>query len=246
MAGDWLKVEHSTPDKPEVLSMASSLGISPDEVFGICFRMWRWFDQHTIDGNAAGVTFSVLDRCLGVPNFAKAALQVGWLVETESGLRQPNFDFHTGETAKQRALSAKRVKRLRKNKAAESEGKTCSAKCNAASVTRSSLLFSSLLSCNSIPEILLGDVFGASWDRWVAHRLEIKKPLKPTMAENQLKMLAGLGVERAVRMIDHTIAMGWQGLREPEENKKSGGLGKSHNQRVLESVLADMEGEDGN
>ena len=32
MAGDWLKLEVATSDKPEVWQMAESLGIDPDAV----------------------------------------------------------------------------------------------------------------------------------------------------------------------------------------------------------------------
>ncbi len=42
MAGDWMKVEKVTPDKPEIEAMASKLELDPDAVFGKCFRIWRW------------------------------------------------------------------------------------------------------------------------------------------------------------------------------------------------------------
>lgn len=216
MAGDWLKIEHATPEKPEVLAIASGLGCSPDEAFGICFRMWRWFDQHTIDGNAAGVTSALLDRCLGATGFTDLALRVGWLIEDNGGISQPNFGYHTGSTAKQRALTAKRVKSCREKKAVTEVKRDC----NATSVTPSSLLYISLMSSSSIPEELQEEDFARAWDKWVAHRKEIKKPLKKTMVEGQLKMLAEKGREAAIRMIDHTVAMGWQGLRDPEPAKK--------------------------
>lgn len=58
--------------------------------------------------------------------------------------------------------------------------------------------------------------FFEAWESWQAHRIEIKKPLKPTQTEKQLKMLASIGEERAVAMIEHTIEKGWQGLREED------------------------------
>ena len=57
MAGDWIKVEVSTPDKREVLAITSAMGWDdPDYTVGKLIRVWRWFDQHSVDGNAAGVT----------------------------------------------------------------------------------------------------------------------------------------------------------------------------------------------
>jgi len=110
MAGDWLKMEINTPDKPEVIGMADMLGVNPAHVVGGLFMVWRWFDQQTTDGNASFVTKITVDRISGVTGFADAMEKVGWLVAPEDGgLVLPNFVRHNGETAKQRALTAKRV-----------------------------------------------------------------------------------------------------------------------------------------
>lgn len=112
MAGDWIKVEKCTPTKPEILEMAGILGLSPDEVFGKCFRIWSWADDHTEDGNARGVTPALVDSTMGVTGFAKALEAVGWLEHLEKprgGVRFVNFERHNGQTAKKRAVTAKRV-----------------------------------------------------------------------------------------------------------------------------------------
>jgi hypothetical protein len=90
------------------------------------------------------------------------------------------------------------------------------------SITASSLLFSSLLEKGKIPEVLREESFGTSWDRWVQHRHEKKADLHDTMADAQLKMLASKGLASAVSMIEHTITMGWQGLRDPEPKPSNG------------------------
>lgn len=115
MAGDWLKIEAVTPDKPEIFSIAKELGLSPDDVFGKCFRVWVWFDAHTTNGecNGAGVTEMLLDRYAGVTGFAKAMINVGWITDSDHGLAVHNFSKHNGESSKQRALTAKRVTKLR-------------------------------------------------------------------------------------------------------------------------------------
>lgn len=109
MAGDWLKVEVSLPDKPEVWQIAGILGIDPDAVVGKLIRVWRWFDAHTESGNAVGVTYALLDRHAGVTGFAEAMAMAGWLVERGSDVSIPHFEWHNGKTAKNRALTAKRA-----------------------------------------------------------------------------------------------------------------------------------------
>lgn len=109
MAGDWLKLEINTPDKPEVIGMADMLGILPQHVLGSLFMVWRWFDQHTTEGNASYVTKVTIDRLSGVTGFADAMQKVGWLIVDAGHISLPNFDRHNGETAKQRGLTAKRV-----------------------------------------------------------------------------------------------------------------------------------------
>jgi hypothetical protein len=125
MAGDWIKLEVTTSDKPEVWQIAESLGIDPDAVVGKLIRVWAWFDQQTLDGNAGGnatsvtggngvsvtksATMALLDRKVGVTGFCAAMISVGWMLDDGDALTLPNFDRHNGKTAKTRALTAKRV-----------------------------------------------------------------------------------------------------------------------------------------
>lgn len=69
------------------------------------------------------------------------------------------------------------------------------------------------------PPSLQTDQFVAAWADWSAHRTEIRKPLKPTQTKKQLRWLASLGHDLAVRTIEYTIEKGWQGLRVPEGEK---------------------------
>ena len=68
-----------------------------------------------------------------------------------------------------------------------------------------------------IPPPLRTERFRDAWRDWIAHRKEIRKPLMPTATRQQLKTLAAWGESRAVSAIEHTIAMGWTGLREPDD-----------------------------
>ena len=128
MAGDWITIQHATPDKPEVGIIAETLGIDIDAVVGKLLRVWIWADQQTYDGNAGSVTRALLDRVTGVAGFANAMIEAGWLIDSEGGLLFPNFDRHNGETSKRRALTNKRVQKHRAER---------NAKCNASSVTDS-------------------------------------------------------------------------------------------------------------
>lgn len=113
MAGDWIKLEHTTPDKPEVVRMAAHLNLDQDAVVGKLARIWIWADQNSIDGNALTVTDAFLDRVTACPGFSGALREVGWLSGRTGLLTIPNFDRHNGQTAKARAVTNRRVSRHR-------------------------------------------------------------------------------------------------------------------------------------
>ena len=125
MAGDWIKFELSTMDKPEVCQIAEWANIDPDAVVGKLMRIWGWFDQQTETGNAPSVTKKLLDRLVGVSDFCEYMKLVDWMVEVDGLISLPHFERHNGKTAKNRALTARRV----------AEHKSGNAKGNAASVS---------------------------------------------------------------------------------------------------------------
>ena len=129
MAGDWIKLQKDTPDKPEVLAIAARMNLDPDAVVGKLVRIWSWFDTHTIDGNANSVTFALLDRLAGVTGFAEQMTFVGWLDQKGHLLTLPNFEYHNGETAKKRALGKNRQEKRRSNDESNANS-------NASSVTK--------------------------------------------------------------------------------------------------------------
>ena len=124
MAGDWIKIELTTPDKPEVIRMATALRLDQDTVVGKLIRVWAWADQNSVNGNDVRVTGAFLDRLTTKRGFAAAMRAVGWLSGDDGRLSLPNFDLHNGETAKERAQTNRRVAQHRKRRL-----------CNAASVT---------------------------------------------------------------------------------------------------------------
>lgn len=114
MAGDWIKFQNSTPDKPEIWAIADTLGIDPDAVVGKLLRVWIWFDEHTEKGNAPSVTKLLLDRLVGVTGFCDAVIFSGWMAEKNSKISLPNFTRHNGKTAKNRSMTALRVSNHKK------------------------------------------------------------------------------------------------------------------------------------
>lgn len=121
-----MKIELELPDKPEVHAIAARLQLDPDAVVGKLIRIWQWFDKHTTDGNAASVTFALPDRISGVSGFGEAMKVSGWLEQKDNMLVMPNFDRHTSASAKQRALTAKRVAKSKGKGNAEGNAKTVS------------------------------------------------------------------------------------------------------------------------
>lgn len=125
MAGEWLKFDNSLPEKPETLAITVAMGWDdPDLTVGKLMRLFRWFDQHTVDGNARGVTTALLDRIVGVSGFVQAVADVGWLVIEQGALSLHNFDRHNGATAKGRAQTAKRVANCKANAKGNAEAVT--------------------------------------------------------------------------------------------------------------------------
>jgi hypothetical protein len=115
MAGEWIKVEKSTADKPEVLRMARELLIDRDAVFGKLMLVWMWFDANSVDGVVDGAVDADVDALVRHVGFASVMKSVNWLAEVRGrpGLSLPNFGRHNGETAKKRALSNRRQSRWR-------------------------------------------------------------------------------------------------------------------------------------
>lgn len=109
----WIKIDHVTPDKPEIVAIADALRIDQDAAFGKCVRIWIWADQQSVDGDDLPVTPSFIDRLANCPGFADCLVKIGWLKKRHDRLSIPHFDRHNGQTAKNRALSSVRVKRLR-------------------------------------------------------------------------------------------------------------------------------------
>lgn len=115
MAGDWIKVEHATVKKPEVLRIARILGVTPHDSFGKCMAFWIWVDQNCEYGEVDGVVSTDVDAIVDCPGFAKALEIVCWVKfdDVHEVMQITNFEDHNGQTAKTRGLRNKRQSRYR-------------------------------------------------------------------------------------------------------------------------------------
>ena len=113
MAGDWIKFETVTPDKPEVYELAGLLNLDPDAVVGKLLRAWIWFDSHSKDGHAPVTVETLIDRQVGISGFVEGMVKVGWILRSGKQIRITNFDRHNGQSAKERALNQRRKAKSR-------------------------------------------------------------------------------------------------------------------------------------
>jgi hypothetical protein len=140
MAGSWLKMRHDLIDAPEIRRLAKSIGVTKDDVYGKLFRLWSWFDRHSVNGVVAGEELEAVDELIGTDGFAAALVSVGWLAAQDDGIVIPNWERHNSETAKERALAAVRQERTRgkppDDDLSRSERDAPSRSCHGPTVTR--------------------------------------------------------------------------------------------------------------
>ena len=113
----WIKIETTTPDKPEVVAMAARLKMrDPDTVVGKLVRLWAWADANSVDGHEISITRAFVDRLTACKGFAAAMESVGWLEGADMLLSFPGFARHNGDSAKKRAGEARKKQNQRGGK----------------------------------------------------------------------------------------------------------------------------------
>jgi hypothetical protein len=121
---DWIKLECTTPDKPEIVHMAATLRIDQDAVVGKLLRVWVWADQNSVAGAKVTITASFIDRLTSRKGFAAAMRAAGWLLGDDGAMTFPNFDRHNGVTGKARSETARRMGKLRGKRHTSAENVT--------------------------------------------------------------------------------------------------------------------------
>jgi len=209
MAGDWIKFEKATLDKPEVYEMAGILGIDPDAVIGKLLRVWDWFDDQSLDGYAPVTLAAQLNRNTGYAGFTEAMKQVGWMIQEGSKISIPNFQRHNGETAKQRALSAKR---MAKKRSKSDDGSVTSSVTSSQPEKRRE----EKINKESLPLPFLSDGFKTAWEDWLKYQKQKKKKMTELTIKSQFKKFKEWGEAKSILAIEDAIANGWQGVFEPK------------------------------
>jgi len=211
MAGDWIKMRHDLHEDPSVIGIAEELGLDEFAVVGRLHKLWSWGDVQTINGNALSVTPAWLDRYVSAPGFAQALSHVDWLCITSEGITIPKFNRHISESAKQRALTAKRAAKHR------------NAKRNDTGVTKSAPREEKRREENTtcsppLPPELDTPELQTLWADYLAHRAAMppRDRLTERAAGYALKRLAEMGPERAKAALLTTLEHGWKGIREPD------------------------------
>ena len=224
MAGDWIKVEHVTPDKPEVVAIAAATGLDQDAVVGKLLRLWIWADQQSVDGDAMSVTNAFLDRLVFHSGFARALSNVGWLDGREGRLSIPNFDRHNGQTAKKRAQTSKRMQTKRKRDAGSVTNASPEKRREEKSIRERER------EEGWVPKQLDSQEFRKAWqnylDWWFANR---GSPMDPIQRTHQLQDLMNRGPEKAIADLKLTMTNSsnpgriWDSSRENRQGKQAKG-----------------------
>jgi len=226
MAGDWIKVESTTPDKPEVLMISEYLVISPETVLGHLIRFWIWVDYQQQNCNGLSVTKKSIDRITRMQNFADAMINCGWLIENNGNLSIPNFDFHNGNTAKTRATTYKRVKKHRNDNVTVSALQKEDIRVTREEKRRD--LNTSTKPKRNIKEkvdILMPDwIPQEPWQAYLEMRKKIRKPATDAailIAIAKMDKFRQQGI-KPEDVLNQSVLNSWTGLFEPSQKKSNG------------------------
>ena len=132
MAGDWIKWGKGFLRKPEIVAIANALDRPRSEVAAGYMQVAEWLDSEgqpddpedvdsditieILSRNARDkrhALLSHLDEISGVTEFGEALENVGWVALTDTAIVFKRATRHNTETAKRRALAAKRQRRKR-------------------------------------------------------------------------------------------------------------------------------------
>ena len=245
MSAPWIKVEHITPDKPEIVELAEYLKIDQDAAFGKCVRIWIWADQQSVDGDRLSVTPSFLDRLTNCPGFSEGLRLVGWLKSRNDRFSIPNFSRLNGQSAKKRALTQERVEKSRNAKSVtetlpeieiDKRKKRERVKTTLSQVDPGNFLPGEAdppniqatadrlkktaeagLTAEEFP-LLADPAFLSEWEAW----LEVRKRKKAVTTEHALRLamgkITGLQIDEAIAVVQKSVIGGYTGLF-PEEKR---------------------------
>lgn len=208
-----MMIDLELADKPEVHQIAAKLELDPDIVVGKLIRVWAWFDKQTTDGNARSVNAALVNRLASHNGFAEAMSEAGWLDESKTGLKMPNFDRWNGKSAKKRALAVRRVQRWR------------DADVNAGSVTKSLPEVEKRREQQGASAFALPDwVSRDDWKAFEDSRKKLRKPMTDrarSLVINELDRLRAAGNDPSA-VLAQSVRKGWQDVFPLKDNGRGG------------------------
>jgi len=119
MAGDWLKMEVTTPNKVEIIEIAYLLDVSKHEALGMFTEYLAWLNQHCEAGKLPLSSINLINHLTGNKDFCHALASVGWLTICEGYIEVTKYDRHNSNNAKSRAEGNRRAAKLRAEKKLE-------------------------------------------------------------------------------------------------------------------------------
>lgn len=114
-------METSLLTSPKMQKLARLLHTDRLHAVGLAFAWLAWLDTQTTDGHS-GLTPEDLDDILGVQGAISALQAIGWCAIDDAGeVLAVDWEQHNGESAKKRALGARRFERYAARKKADAK-----------------------------------------------------------------------------------------------------------------------------
>lgn len=220
MAGDWIKLEHATPDKPEIAIASEMLGQSLGDTFLVFVRYWIWLDQNLSESRDDLVTFvsrKSIEKKFACPGLASVLEHIKWAEfdDEKQTLKVVNANYHNTNTAKTRALTQKRTKRWRDERVTQSASPEKRRE-EVVSSLRSETKSASAKQPPPLPEWIDRE----TWTDYLTMRRAIRKPLTPkgcSLAFSTLERLRAAGHDPKT-VLEQSILNSWQGLFPPKDS----------------------------
>jgi hypothetical protein len=218
--GGWIKLEKDLLTDPRVLRMASRfchgdvtrLNDARLMMIGALATLWAFADTHIRDDDILECSVDEINQVIGVANFCDL-IPSNWLqiLDTDK-VHLPDFLAHNGVDAKRRASDAKRQSKYRAN----CHGDVTVDRNVNRDQTKTKTYIRKRQGDGVVFDVeSVAGLDREAWNRWVAYRSAMHKPLKPVSMREAAESMAKLG-PRQLDAVKQSIANGWQGLFEPK------------------------------
>jgi hypothetical protein len=222
----WIRIEESTPNKPEIARLAQGLSVTLGDAFLEFVRLYLWADANVAcPGFVPRMSLELLDQIARVRAGTCASLastEIGWLKLADGGVQFVNWERHNGKSAKQRLYERERKSdyRNRGTNNGTNNGTNVPKKLGQKAPKRREEKRREEKGGNPLPlfrfpATLDTEAFREIWQEWTDYRKELRKPYTPRGKQAALAKLSTMGEARAIAALHYSMAQGWQGIFEP-------------------------------